>query len=70
MFTEGCTDGLLNRPCARTFPYPSEDSNLTLKDLEIFALRNRNAINGVERFGSSGRIRTYNPSVNSRMLYH
>ena len=22
------------------------------------------------QFGSSGRIRTYNPSVNSRMLYH
>jgi hypothetical protein len=22
------------------------------------------------KFGSSGRIRTYNPSVNSRMLYH
>jgi hypothetical protein len=22
-----------------------------------------------EKFGSSGRIRTYNPSVNSRMLY-
>ena len=24
---------------------------------------------GDEKFGSSGRIRTYNPSVNSRMLY-
>jgi hypothetical protein len=23
-----------------------------------------------EKNGSSGRIRTYNPSVNSRMLYH
>jgi hypothetical protein len=23
----------------------------------------------IERFGSSGRTRTYNPSVNSRMLY-
>ena len=23
-----------------------------------------------EKFGSSGRTRTYNPSVNSRMLYH
>ena len=23
-----------------------------------------------EEFGSSGRTRTYNPSVNSRMLYH
>ena len=25
---------------------------------------------GKTEFGSSGRIRTYNPSVNSRMLYH
>jgi hypothetical protein len=25
--------------------------------------------NPLKRFGSSGRIRTYNPSVNSRMLY-
>jgi hypothetical protein len=25
---------------------------------------------GEKYFGSSGRIRTYNPSVNSRMLYH
>jgi hypothetical protein len=24
----------------------------------------------IERIGSSGRTRTYNPSVNSRMLYH
>ncbi len=24
----------------------------------------------LKRFGSSGRTRTYNPSVNSRMLYH
>jgi hypothetical protein len=24
----------------------------------------------VEGIGSSGRIRTYNPPVNSRMLYH
>jgi hypothetical protein len=23
----------------------------------------------IDSFGSSGRIRTYNPSVNSRMLY-
>ena len=27
-------------------------------------------ISGMKWFGSSGRIRTYNPSVNSRMLYH
>jgi len=24
----------------------------------------------LKRIGSSGRTRTYNPSVNSRMLYH
>ena len=30
----------------------------------------RKASKSLKRFGSSGRIRTYNPSVNSRMLYH
>ena len=32
--------------------------------------RVRKASKSLKRFGSSGRIRTYNPSVNSRMLYH
>ena len=32
--------------------------------------RNRKASKSLKRIGSSGRTRTYNPSVNSRMLYH
>ena len=32
--------------------------------------RQKEARKLLKRFGSSGRIRTYNPSVNSRMLYH
>jgi len=32
--------------------------------------RSTSARKPLKRFGSSGRIRTYNPSVNSRMLYH
>ena len=35
------------------------------------ALKHRKAgRKSLKRIGSSGRIRTYNPSVNSRMLYH
>ena len=33
-------------------------------------LRFQSFSQGFEKFGSSGRTRTYNPSVNSRMLYH
>jgi len=34
------------------------------------AKHRRVARKSLKRFGSSGRTRTYNPSVNSRMLYH
>ena len=32
--------------------------------------RRRSIRKSLRKFGSSGRTRTYNPSVNSRMLYH
>ena len=36
----------------------------------IGAFREICGVQVFEKFGSSGRTRTYNPSVNSRMLYH
>ena len=40
------------------------------KVLGAYGVNQRAATVRRKIFGSSGRIRTYNPSVNSRMLYH
>ena len=51
------------------FRSPSQDSTLKTKGLTIATSLQSNIFTVLE-FGSSGRTRTYNPSVNSRMLYH
>jgi hypothetical protein len=47
------------------FYAPSQDSNPKTRGLTLAASLQSNVLN-VLKFGSSGRIRTYNPSVNSR----